>query len=475
MNPNVTFSFVGDISFARDIKEYYDSKNYANIFNSTKKVLTSTDITVINLESAFGSNKQKYGKNISLVSNTRALKEAIPVLNQDNNLVISLANNHALDAGPEKFKETIDIINEMASTNGSKPTIIGVCNGCKIVDGDKECVDMETTKYTYSKLNINGVKVGIISFSQWFPVFVHEKMIKQRNKDVNYLPCVMYGPTGIHHDFLKNSIAKIRKQVDILISYVHFREEYHLEPSNTQIKICETLTDLGVDMVVGSGPHVVQDFMEINGKPCFPSLGNFVFDSHVHKKNTHQSIILQAELYKSNGSFKWKFRKINCQINKNGAPKIIKILEWFDYKQHLIPNISLSDFLHNFEKKYGKWQGWSKRRHKILQQNHIYDMKSFVNVINSSDINSKVGENYTLKTIQTLRQHIELFKMFQFLLNVGSMSNKSTEWAYNTFIVLVYCDINDIESLRMSLNDNKCLKLYSHDLKILKHEIKFYA
>jgi len=63
---------------------------------------------------------------------------------------------------------------------------------------------------------------------------------------------------------------------------MHWGEEYQLLPSTTQIAQAEYLASLGVDIIIGHHPHVIQpvDMLENDGEKCFViySLGNFLSD-----------------------------------------------------------------------------------------------------------------------------------------------------------------------------------------------------
>ena len=474
----LTFTFVGDVSFARDIKDHYDTKNYANIFKNTKNVLTQTDVLMLNLECAFDNAAHTYGNNISLIAHDKALNEALPSLITDtNHLVISLANNHALDAGPKNLSNTINTIESLKG-----PRIVGICNGCLSTKKDGKCEDIKPNKdYTSTILEIQGTKIGFIAFSQWFPVFVNPKMVKQRkqerNKEKDLIPCLMYGPSTIHTDFLANIMKDIRKRVDILITYVHFREEYHLEPNKLQIEICDTLTKLGADLVIGSGPHVVQDIREINGVPCAMSLGNFVFDSHVHKRDTRKSLILQTRFHPQNGS--WSLKKYDCTIDRHGTPKIVKRGKWEDFieYQEVVPEITLLEFLEDFEDTFEKEKGWGKKRFGNLKKQNVDTIEKFGEILAGKGVNEKVGEKYTLKTIQELREHWEWYKVLQVLMFLKEKINKESDWVYDVALYLREQEIDNLGKLKMGLKcrDEKICDYFTEEmLNVLRRKVYKY-
>ena len=64
---------------------------------------------------------------------------------------------------------------------------------------------------------------------------------------------------------------------------IHWGEEYHLTHNEAQAAIAQKLCDLGVDVIIGSHPHVVEDAEVLTSTVdpgrktlCFYSLGNYV-------------------------------------------------------------------------------------------------------------------------------------------------------------------------------------------------------
>ena len=61
---------------------------------------------------------------------------------------------------------------------------------------------------------------------------------------------------------------------------MHWGVEYANTNSATQRKLAQTLSKLGVDIIVGHHPHVVQNIELIDNTLVFYSLGNFIFDQY---------------------------------------------------------------------------------------------------------------------------------------------------------------------------------------------------
>lgn len=76
----------------------------------------------------------------------------------------------------------------------------------------------------------------------------------------------------------KNDIDKVRDKVDVIIVAMHWGVEYSLNVSSEQERIANYLSSLGVNLIIGSHPHVVEPVEYINGGKTLViySLGNFI-------------------------------------------------------------------------------------------------------------------------------------------------------------------------------------------------------
>jgi len=71
---------------------------------------------------------------------------------------------------------------------------------------------------------------------------------------------------------------------DFIIALPHWGDEYMLRHNGSQEEWAEWLADSGVDIIVGSHPHVVQDTAHVKGVPVIYSVGNAV--SNMSARNT---------------------------------------------------------------------------------------------------------------------------------------------------------------------------------------------
>ena len=74
----------------------------------------------------------------------------------------------------------------------------------------------------------------------------------------------------------KEDIDKIKDKVDVIIVSMHWGEEYVFEPTSSQKEIAKYLSSLGVNLIIGSHPHVVEPVGFVGDTLVIYSLGNFL-------------------------------------------------------------------------------------------------------------------------------------------------------------------------------------------------------
>lgn len=91
--------------------------------------------------------------------------------------------------------------------------------------------------------------------------------------------CGAPGPGRQAADMPWADIATARHQGERVIALPHWGEEYVFFPSPAQRRLARALVAAGVDLIVGSHPHVVQGLETMGTAQVFYSTGNGVFDT----------------------------------------------------------------------------------------------------------------------------------------------------------------------------------------------------
>lgn len=233
---------VGDIMLGRSVMGVsLDKDNPEYPFEKVRDELGGADIVFANLENPVIDNCPQHDDGYIFC----ASPEMLEGLKRANVNVVSLANNHSLNYGKEGLEETVKYL-EMSEI---KATGLG------------ELVKVEN----------KGISFGFLGFEY-----------------------VSKAPKQEDYDLVESSSRK----TDVLIVGIHWGVEYTPEPTNSQRVWAQKFIENGAGMVIGHHPHWVQISEEINSKPVYYSLGNFVFDqmwSEETKKGLAVRLIFEGD------------------------------------------------------------------------------------------------------------------------------------------------------------------------------------
>lgn len=168
----------------------------------------------------------------------KAFRVAPKALNKVSHMdIYGFANNHAMEHGPEAYRETVKAIHSY----GSK--VFGLRD-------QKTCV----FEHQGRTISITGMCTRIEA-TKWEPLYWHNPEYKEIEEELAQLP----------EDAFK-------------VLYIHWGNEYINRPSASQKKFAHWLIDAGFDLIIGMHPHVLQGYEDYKGKRIYYSLGNCVFD-----------------------------------------------------------------------------------------------------------------------------------------------------------------------------------------------------
>ena len=163
--------------------------------------------------------------------------------------LVSLATNHTMDMGETGVRHSVNYWSKQNNV---------IWDGQRISQEDRDKVRI---------YECNDIKYAFFSYTTWT-----NGLETPEGKD--YLNNV-YSPEKV-----KNDIEKVKNQVDVIIVAMHWGDEYSTSVSMEQEEIANYLSSLGVQLIIGTHPHVVEPVQYINdGKTLvIYSLGNFISD-----------------------------------------------------------------------------------------------------------------------------------------------------------------------------------------------------
>ena len=263
----VTLLFAGDAM--QHTPQVYAAKtdsgyNYDAVFELVKDKISKADIAGVNFETTLGG---KPFTGYPLFSSPNEYAAALKNAGFD---IFFTANNHALDTGKKGLEQTIRIIKEQ----GAKQT------------GTFESKEQRDLNYPLMIIK-NGIRIAFLNYT-----YGTNGLVVEKPNIVNLID------TSIIKKDIKT--AQLLKP-DIIITVMHWGEEYHTRPSNKQKRTAQFLLKNGVRIIIGHHPHVVQPLQinRVNGNiasTVFYSLGNFV--SNQRKLNTDGGMLAEIVITK---------------------------------------------------------------------------------------------------------------------------------------------------------------------------------
>jgi poly-gamma-glutamate synthesis protein (capsule biosynthesis protein) len=100
---------------------------------------------------------------------------------------------------------------------------------------------------------------------------------------------------------LRQGIAGVRSASTVVVVMLHWGIEYQTMYAPAQRALAHALVDAGADLVVGTGPHVLQGIERYGGALICYSLGNLVFDD-LRSADTSAGLLLRMRVLSVHGS-----------------------------------------------------------------------------------------------------------------------------------------------------------------------------
>lgn len=230
---------------------FYDAKksdgtyDFKPMLELTKPITSKYDLVYYNQETILGGANLGYS-NYPRFNSPNEVGDAF--IDSGFNLV-SLATNHTMDKGEQGV---LNSVNYWKAKTG-------------VVTAGQYSSQEERDKVNIYE--INNISYAFFSYTTW----------------TNGLE------TPVGKEYLNNvysdekakaDIERVRDKVDVVIVAMHWGNEYSLGVSESQTNIANYLSNLGVDIIIGSHPHVVEPVEYINNGRTFViySLGNYISD-----------------------------------------------------------------------------------------------------------------------------------------------------------------------------------------------------
>ena len=237
----------------------YNGYDFKPMYENIKKIVSNYDIGYYNQETILG------GSDIG-VSSYPAFNSPYEVGNDMIDAgfnLVSLATNHTLDRGEKAVLSSRNYWN-------NKSNVLAVGSYSSTEERNEVHVE-EANGITYTMLNYtygtNGIRVpsGKEYLVNVWPTDTDN--INNPDVDTKYQE---------YKNTVKEDIDRVRDKVDVLIVAMHWGVEYTHEPTRYEKDMAQFLSDNGVDVIIGTHPHVIQPVTYINDTLVIYSLGNLI-------------------------------------------------------------------------------------------------------------------------------------------------------------------------------------------------------
>lgn len=257
--PSITSEVIRPLNYEAKLLMVGDALIHSSVYNDAltedgnydfkpmlkyvKPILKSYDLKYYNQETILGGSSLGYS---SYPKFNSPVEVGDAFLNAGFNLV-SLSNNHTMDKG-----ET-GVINSVNYWKSKKNVVFS---------GQWTSWEERNANPVYS---VNGINYAFFSYTTW----------------TNGLE------TPVGKEYLNNvysnekaylDINAVKDRADVIIVAMHWGEEYNLDITEEQREIANYLSSLGVNIIIGTHPHVVEPVEYINNGDTLViySLGNFI-------------------------------------------------------------------------------------------------------------------------------------------------------------------------------------------------------
>lgn len=257
------FSNEGNYNAA--VQQEDGSYDFSTVFQYLAPYTSALDYAAINLETTLAGEDNGYAYHGYPLFNCP--DEIVDGVKDAGFDMLLTANNHSYDTGIVGFKRTLEVIRERGiETLGTYAS-------------------PAETKWHIQ--DVNGIKIGMLCYT-WASGVSHDgrpslnsNMPLEETGICNYF---YSGNISAFYEEMETYLAQMKAAgAEATILYIHWGVEYVLSPTTVQQSIAQALCNLGVDVIIGSHPHVVQtaDLLSSEIDPthktvCMYSMGNAV-------------------------------------------------------------------------------------------------------------------------------------------------------------------------------------------------------
>ena len=242
-------AFVGDVMLGRLVADELRRRPAEFPWGDTLPLLRGVDVLAGNLEFVLADDGlPQPGKTFHF----RADRAAVRSLEAAGFSLMSVANNHVLDFGPDAALESLETLADRGIRfSGAGPDAAAARRPAVLRRDDLTIAMLAFTD------NEPGWEAG------------------DESPGVRYLPV---DPGDARARLLLDDVARERETTDLVIVSAHWGGNWGVEVPRRHRQFARALVDAGADVVFGHSPHIVRGVEVYRGRPILYGAGDFVDD-----------------------------------------------------------------------------------------------------------------------------------------------------------------------------------------------------
>ena len=255
-------------------KQSDGSYNFDNIFTYFSEYVSKADYAVANLETTLRGLEDGY--KYSGYPQFNCPDSIVDAAKSAGFDMLLTANNHSYDTRFNGLMRTLEVVDASGL--------------------DRLGITKDETEKKYVVKDINGIKLGMICYTYETDTDPDEIALNgiPLNEDAEKLiNAFSYGELDAFYERLQGQLEQMKNDgAEALVLFIHWGDEYQVKQNKNQQKIAQKLCDLGIDVIVGGHPHVVQpiDLLTSEVDPshktvCLYSMGNAVSNQRRDRMN----------------------------------------------------------------------------------------------------------------------------------------------------------------------------------------------
>ena len=215
-----------------------DGYDFTPFFRYLQDYIQDADYAVANLETTLAGPSREYKG----YPNFNCPDEIVTGLKSTGFDMLLTANNHCYDTGTNGYHRTQEVLAEAGMDHiGSIP-------------------NEDAPEYLIK--DINGIAIGMICYTyedNSDPNVVAPNGVVMKDADEKLINSFNVNELDTFYQRIEGQIKEMKEQgAEALVLYIHWGVDYQLKENQHQNNIAQKMCDLGIDVIVGGHPHVIQ-------------------------------------------------------------------------------------------------------------------------------------------------------------------------------------------------------------------------